>query len=84
MSAEAAKRIADRYIGRDGSEPAPAAHPPGSLGDRISALSKVAAFIAHHDPDDMWGGHRASEAMDALDDLMGFPRGKLRAAVRVG
>lgn len=62
-----ARRIADKYIGRDGGEPVHELTDP-----RIEAIRDVASFVAWHEPTDIMGGVTAREAFEALCTLIGY------------
>lgn len=74
-----AKSIADKYIAPDGSPPVKGGVYVKTIIKELSdqgkldALSCVAFFIAYHDKNDMWGGHKASHAWSCLCCILDIP-----------
>ncbi|MGJ0393023.1 MAG: hypothetical protein ACR650_09735 [Methylocystis sp.] len=78
MASEDIKRIADRYIARDGG----LTKAQKGAERRAEDVLNVAAFIAWHDNGDLWGGVKREEALAAFSRLVGAPIQKLEQIVR--
>lgn len=61
-----AKRIADRYIGRDGGPPIASSVPPESSTQPAQDLMAVVCFLAWQPPTTQWGSYTADQALKAL------------------
>jgi hypothetical protein len=71
-------RTADRYIGRNGEPPLHTRSVEDLAHERIEDLTAVAIFLASCPPNEMWGGWRCSEALEAFARLIDVPVAKLR------
>jgi len=74
-----AKRLADRYIARDGTQPTRERPIEGSgwSSRQIDDLMKVADFLLWQPDGEIMGGVKAAEALASFERLMGFPPGLL-------
>lgn len=74
-----AKRIADKYIARDGGE-------PDDGGDITRAFSRdllnVATFVLYHEPRAIHGGVNPDDAFAALCRLLQLDRRRIQEIVR--
>jgi hypothetical protein len=77
---EAARRIADKYIARDGSTPKPEVET--ARADKAADIAAVAAFIAWHDDHEVYGGRYAHEVWAAFCRLLNTDPRILHAHMR--
>lgn len=61
-----AKRIADRYIGRDGGPPVASSAPPEGSTEPARDITAVACFLAWQPPTTQWGSYTADQALRAF------------------
>jgi hypothetical protein len=81
-----AKKIADKYVTRDG-RPVGSPKPPDeaqaerSNEQHTADLATVAAFLLHHEYRDWWGGITARNAYHAFCRLQDLPPSQLAHAL---
>lgn len=82
MPAEAAAKIADKYILADGSSPREKEASHARPTHEAELISTVAAFICYHESSNMLGARTAPEALKAFAALIRLHPGKLMEIMR--
>lgn len=83
MTDASAKRIADKYIGRDGGPPAPDGVSERELPKSVvDDMCCVGSYLVWQDSKDLWGGVRQAEAWTAFCRLLNVNEDALRKALR--
>lgn len=74
--------VADKYIARDGGPPIHEREAKRARQRRLAAVVTLARYVAWQEPNQLWGGVRQKEALEALALVIGVPAKTINKIIR--